>query len=387
MDLPVYLDNNATTPCDPRVTEEMLPYFTETFGNAASHNHPYGWLAGEAVDLARDRVAKLIGASPNEIVFTSGATEADNLALKGVFEAAGGKGHIITAQTEHSAVLDSCRAIEKKGGKVTYLPVDNSGLIDPNELESSIGSDTILIAVMYANNETGVIQPIDEISTIAKKHGILFFSDGVQAAGKISVDVKREGIHLMALSAHKIYGPKGTGALYVSQKAPGVTLVRQIDGGGHERHMRSGTLNVPGIVGFGKAAEIAGLDMESFTETTLRLRNKLEGELLKMDGTCLNGHVNKRLPHVTNISFGNIDGTNLLREINKKVACSSGSACSSASLDPSHVLKAMGVPDDLGRSSVRFSLGRFTTEDDIEMAIVHIQEVVTKLRAYKAYEP
>lgn len=380
MDLPIYLDNNATTPCDPRVTEEMLPFFTETFGNAASHNHPFGWLAEEAVDRAREQVAGLIGASPNEIVFTSGATEADNLAIKGVFAAAGGKGHIITVQTEHRAVLDSCRSMEKQGAQVTYLPVNSDGLIDTNELESSIRPDTLLIAIMYANNETGVIQPMDKISAIAKKHGILFFTDGVQATGKIPVDVKREGIHLMALSAHKLYGPKGIGALYVSQNNPGVSLVQQIDGGGHERHMRSGTLNVPGIVGFGKAAEIAGLEVNSFTETTIKLRNKLESELLKIDDTALNGHKELRLPHVTNIAFGYTEGTALLREINKKVACSSGSACSSASTDPSHVLKSMGLSNERGRSSVRFSLGRFTTEEEIDRAIEHVTEVLNKLR-------
>jgi len=381
MNLPVYLDNNATTPCDPRVTEEMLPFFSETFGNAASHHHPYGWLAEEAVDHAREQIAGLIGASPQEIIFTSGATEADNLAIKGVFESYADKGnHIITVHTEHRAVLDTCKAVEKRGAEVTYLTVDKDGLINLNELEKSLRSDTILIAVMYANNETGVIQPIKEIGDIAARHGVLFFTDGVQAAGKIPVDVKKDGIHLMSLSAHKMYGPKGIGALYVSYKNPGVSLARQIEGGGHEHGMRSGTLNVPGIVGFGKAAALSGSEIEEFGKKVQPLRNRLERDLLKLDDASLNGSAENRLPHVSNISFGDVDGTDLLRRVNKKVAVSSGSACSSASLDASHVLKAMGLPDDLGRSSIRFSLGRFTTEEQIDQAIDHVREVVHYLR-------
>ncbi len=381
MNLPIYLDNNATTPCDPRVMEGMLPFFTKTFGNASSHNHPYGWLAEEAVDNAREQVAISIGASPEEIIFTSGATEGDNLAIKGVFEAYSEKGnHIITVCTEHRAVLDTCKAVEKRGGEVTYLPVDKDGLIDLDELEKSIRPDTILIAVMYANNETGVIQPIREIGDMAAKYGILFFSDGVQAAGKIQVDVKKDGIHLMSLSAHKMYGPKGIGALYVSYKNPGVSIARQIEGGGHEHGMRSGTLNVPGIVGFGKAAELSGSEMVAFRKKIGPLRNRLEQKLLRIENTSLNGSRENRLPHVSNISFGDVDGTDLLRRVNKKVAVSSGSACSSASLDPSNVLKAMGLPDDLGRSSIRFSLGRYTTEEQIDQAIDHVREVVHYLR-------
>ena len=381
MNLPIYLDNNATTPCEPRVVNEMLPYFTDTFGNAASHHHPYGWLAEEAVNHAREQVAGLIGASPEEIIFTSGATEADNLAIKGVFESYSDKGnHIITAQTEHRAVLDTCKAIEKKGGEITRLPVDSEGLIDLDALEKAIAPKTILIAIMYANNETGVVQPVEEIAIMAAKHDVLFFSDAVQAAGKIPVNVRRDGIHLMSLSAHKMYGPKGIGALYVSYKNPGVSLTRQIEGGGHEHGMRSGTLNVPGIVGFGKAAELAALEMKQFGGKIRALRDRLERGLLEIEDTSLNGSPENRLPHVTNISFGGVDGTDLLRRVNKKVAVSSGSACSSASLDPSHVLKAMGVPNDRGRSSIRFSLGRFTTEEEIAQTIDHVTEVVHYLR-------
>ena len=381
MNLPIYLDNNATTPCDPRVVDEMLPYFTDTFGNAASHHHPYGWLAEEAVDHAREQVARLIGASPEEIIFTSGATEADNLAIKGVFESYSDEGnHIITVQTEHRAVLDTGKAIEKKGGKVTRLSVDKEGLIDLDKLEKAITPQTILIAIMYANNETGIIQPVKEIGRIAAKHDVLFFSDGVQAAGKIPVNVRQDGINLMSLSAHKMYGPKGIGALYVSYKNPGVSLARQIEGGGHEHGMRSGTLNVPGIVGLGKGAALAASEMEQFGKTVGALRDRLEQGLLEIEHTSLNGAPGNRLPHVTNISFGDIDGTDLLRRVNKKVAVSSGSACSSASLDPSHVLKAMGVPDDRGRSSIRFSLGRFTTEEQINQTIDHVREVVHYLR-------
>jgi len=384
MKLPVYLDNNATTPCDPRVVNEMLPYFSETYGNASSHNHLHGWLAEEAVDQSREQVARLINASPGEIIFTSGATEADNLAIKGAFEAYAKKGnHIITVQTEHSAVLDACRSIEKRGGDVTYLPVQSNGLIDLNDLESAIRTHTILIAVMYANNETGVIQPIEEIGKLAAKHGILFFSDGVQAAGKIPVDVQKDGIHLMSLSAHKMYGPKGIGALYVRHKNPGVTLSKQIDGGGHERGMRSGTLNVPGIVGFGKAAKLALSEWDEFEERVRTYRDKLEQHLLKLDDTNRNGSPNHRLPHVANISFGQVNGTNLLRQVNKKIAVSSGSACSSASLDPSHVLKAMGLPDKRALSTIRFSLGRFTSEKDIDLAIKHVEKVVNNLRKEK----
>lgn len=379
--LPVYLDNNATTPCDPRVVEAMIPYFTENFGNAASRNHPFGWAAEEAVDYAREQVAKLIGADPKEIIFTSGATEADNLAIKGVFEMYTSKGnHIITATTEHKAVLDTCKHIEKLGGEVTYLQVKPDGLIDLKELEAAIRPTTILIAIMYANNEIGVVQPVREISTLAKKNGILFFSDAVQAVGKIPVDVIKDGIDLMAFTSHKMYGPKGIGALYVRRKNPRVKVTAQMDGGGHERGMRSGTLNVPGIVGFGKAAELARLEMEQDTKRLSALRDKLETELLKIEEAYVNGNREHRLPHVTNISFKHVEGEGLLMGFNKNIALSSGSACTSASLEPSYVLKALGLGDDLAHSSLRFGLGRFTNEDQIDYTIEQVRNTVLKLR-------
>jgi cysteine desulfurase len=379
--LPVYLDNNATTPCDPRVVEAMIPYFTENFGNAASRNHPFGWHAEEAVDYAREQVAKLVGADPKEIIFTSGATEADNLAIKGVFEMYASKGnHIITATTEHKAVLDTCKHIEKLGGEVTYLEVQSDGLIDLKELEAAIKPGTILIAIMYGNNEIGVVQPIKEISAIAKRHGILVFSDAVQAVGKIKVDVIKDGIDLMAFTAHKMYGPKGVGALYVRRKNPRVKVTAQLDGGGHERGMRSGTLNVPGIVGFGKAAELARLEMEQDAQRLSALRDKLEIELLKIEESYVNGNREHRLPHVTNISFKHVEGEGLLMGFNKNIALSSGSACTSASLEPSYVLKALGLGDDLAHSSLRFGLGRFTTEEQIDYTIEQITNTVLKLR-------
>lgn len=379
--LPVYLDNNATTPCDPRVVDAMLPYFTENFGNAASRNHPFGWTAEEAVDYAREQVAKLVGADPKEIIFTSGATEADNLAIKGVFEMYASKGnHIITATTEHKAVLDTCKHIEKLGGEVTYLPVKADGLIDLNELEAAIRPTTILIAIMYANNEIGVIQPVRQISALAKKNGVLFFSDAVQAVGKIPVDVIKDGIDLMAFTAHKMYGPKGIGALYVRRKNPRVKVTAQLDGGGHERGMRSGTLNVPGIVGFGKAAELARLEMEQDATRLSALRDKLESELLKIEEAYVNGNIQHRLPHVTNISFKHVEGEGLLMGFNKNIALSSGSACTSASLEPSYVLKALGLGDDLAHSSLRFGLGRFTTEEQIDYTIEQVRNTVLKLR-------
>ncbi|HNH20804.1 MAG TPA: aminotransferase class V-fold PLP-dependent enzyme, partial [Ferruginibacter sp.] len=302
--LPIYLDNNATTPMDPRVLEAMTPYFLDHFGNAASRNHPFGWAAEEAVDYAREQVAKLIGADPKEIIFTSGATEGDNLAIKGVFEMYASKGnHIITAVTEHKAVLDTCKHIEKLGGEVTYLPVNAEGLIDLKELEAAIKPTTILIAIMYANNEIGVVQPVKEISAIARKNGVLLFTDGTQAVGKIPVDVNKDGIDLMAFSAHKMYGPKGVGALYVRRKNPRVKVTAQMDGGGHERGMRSGTLNVPGIVGLGKACELCMLEMEEDTKRISKLRDKLETELMKLEEAYVNGSREHRLPHVSNISF------------------------------------------------------------------------------------
>jgi cysteine desulfurase len=379
--LPIYLDHNATTPCDPRVLEAMLPYFREFYGNAASRSHAFGWQAEAAVDLAREQVAGLIGAEPKEIVFTSGATESDNLALKGVFELFSSKGnHIITVATEHNAVLDTCRHIEKSGGEITYLPVDAGGLVNLEELEGAIRPSTILLSIMYANNELGVIQQIREISRIAKKHGILFFTDGTQAVGKIPVEVNADGIDLMAFSAHKIYGPKGVGALYVRRRNPRVRLSAQMDGGGHERGMRSGTLNVPGIVGFGKACELCSLEMLSDNERIGPLRDRLEHGLLSLEGTQVNGNILHRLAQVTNISFKYAESEALMQGINKNIAVSSGSACTSASLEPSHVLKALGLSDDLAHSSIRFGLGRSTTEEEVDYTIQEVGKSVTRLR-------
>ncbi len=381
LQFPIYLDNNSTTPCDPRVVDAMVPFFTQNFGNAASRNHQFGWVAEEAVDYAREQVAQLIGADPKEIIFTSGATEGDNLGIKGVFEMYASKGnHIITATTEHKAVLDTCKHIEKAGGEVTYLEVKADGLIDLAELEAAIRPTTILIAIMYANNEVGVIQPVKEISAIAKKHGVLFFSDAVQAVGKIPVDVNTDGIDIMAFTAHKMYGPKGIGALYVRRKNPRVKVTAQMDGGGHERGMRSGTLNVTGIVGFGKACELARLEMDKDAAHTSRLRNKLETELLKLEEAYVNGSVEHRLPHVANISFKHVEGEGLMMGFNKNIAVSSGSACTSASLEPSYVLKALGLGDDLAHSSLRFGLSRFTTEDQIDYTIKAVGDTVLKLR-------
>nr|WP_276132998.1 IscS subfamily cysteine desulfurase [Flavipsychrobacter sp. JY13-12] len=379
--LPIYLDNNATTPCDPRVVETMLPYFTERFGNAASRSHSFGWVAEEAVDYAREQVAKLINADPKEIIFTSGATEADNLAIKGVFEMYASKGnHIITCTTEHKAVLDTCKHLEKMGAEVTYLPVQPDGLIDLAELEKAITSKTILIAIMYGNNEVGVIQPIKEISAIARKHGVLFFTDGTQAVGKVPVDVMADGIDLMAFSAHKMYGPKGVGALYVRRKNPRVKVTAQMDGGGHERGMRSGTMNVPGIVGFGKACELCMNEMEAEAKRLSVMRDRLEKGLMELEEAYVNGNTQHRLPHVANISFKYVEGEGLMMGFNKDIALSSGSACTSASLEPSYVLKALGLGDDLAHSSLRFGLGRFTTDDQIDYTINAIKNTVLKLR-------
>lgn len=379
--LPIYLDNNATTPLDPRVLEAMMPYFTEKFGNAASRNHPFGWDAEEAVDYAREQVAKLIGADPKEIIFTSGATEADNLALKGVFEMYASKGnHIITCTTEHKAVLDTCKHIEKHGGLVTYLNVKEDGLIDLAELEAAITDKTILIAIMYGNNEIGVVQPIREISQIARKHGVLFFTDGTQAVGKIPVDVNKDGIDLMAFSGHKMYGPKGVGALYVRRKNPRVKVTSQMDGGGHERGMRSGTLNVPGIVGLGKACELCMNEMEAEAKRLSQMRDRLENALMELEESYVNGNKEHRLPHVCNISFKYVEGEGLMMGFNKNIAVSSGSACTSASLEPSYVLKALGLGDDLAHSSLRFGLGRFTTDEQIDYTINAIKTTVLKLR-------
>jgi len=359
----------------------MIPYFTQNFGNAASRNHPFGWQAEEAVDYAREQVAKLVGADPKEIIFTSGATEGDNLAIKGVFEMYASKGnHIITCNIEHKAVLDTCKHIEKEGGEVTYLKVKPNGLIDLAELEAAIKPTTILIAIMYANNEIGTVNPVKEISAIARKHGVLFFSDAVQAVGKIPVDVNKDGIDLMAFTAHKMYGPKGVGALYVRRKNPRVKVTAQMDGGGHERGMRSGTLNVPGIVGFGKACELAMNEMKQDAELLSKLRDKLENALLSIEEAYLNGDKEHRLPHVSNISFKYVEGEGLLMGFNKNIALSSGSACTSASLEPSYVLKALGLGDDLAHSSLRFGLGRFTTEEQIDFTIEQVTNTVNKLR-------
>jgi len=380
--LPIYLDNNATTPMDPRVLEAMTPYFLNNFGNAASRNHSFGWEAEEAVDYGREQIAKLIGADSKEIIFTSGATEGDNLAIKGVYEMYASKGnHIITATTEHKAVLDTCKHIEKIGGEVTYLEVNAEGLIDLKELEAAIKPNTILIAIMYANNETGTIQPVKEISALARKHGVLFFTDATQAVGKVPVDVNKDGIDIMAFSAHKMYGPKGIGALYVRRKNPRVKVTAQMDGGGHERGMRSGTLNVPGIVGFGKACELARLEMDEEAKRLSKLRDKLETELLKLEEAYVNGSKEHRLPHVANISFKYVEGEGLMMGFNKNIALSSGSACTSASLEPSYVLKALGLGDDLAHSSLRFGLGRFTTEEQIDYTVKAVSETVLKLRS------
>lgn len=381
VNLPIYLDYNSTTPVDPRVLEAMLPYFSQKFGNAASRSHSFGWEGEEAVELAREQVARLIGAEVKEIVFTSGATEGDNLALKGVFEAYASKGnHIITVATEHKAVLDSCHHIERLGGEITWLSVDHSGRIDLAELELSIRPTTVLIAVMYANNEIGVLQPIAEISKIARRHGVLFFSDAVQAVGKIPVDVNTDGIDILTLSAHKIYGPKGIGAIFVRRRDPRVRLSAQMDGGGHERGMRSGTLNVPAIVGLGKACELCGLEMGSEALRVSALRDRLEYGLLQIPGATVNGSREWRLPHTTNISFGGVDGQALLAGLGKDVALSSGSACTSASMEPSYVLKALGLDDDLAHSSLRLGLGRWTTEEEVDYAIWRIGETVMRLR-------
>ena len=378
---PIYLDHNATTPCDPGVVEAMMPYFTRAFGNAASRNHSFGWEAEAAVDNAREQVAKLIGAEPKEIVFTSGATEADNLALKGVFEMYAAKGnHIITCNIEHKAVLDTCKHIEKQGGDITYLNVKENGLIDLAELEAAIRPNTILISIMYANNEIGTIMPMEEIAALAKKKGILVFSDATQAVGKIPIDVNKTGIDLMAFTAHKMYGPKGVGALYVRRKNPRVKLTAQMDGGGHERGMRSGTLNVPGIVGFGKACEICRMEMADEATRVGKLRDKLQIELLKIEEAYLNGDKEHRLPHVTNIAFKYVEEEGLMMGLNKNIALSSGSACTSASLEPSYVLKALGVADDLAHGSLRFGLGRNTTEEEIVYTIEQVTNTIKKLR-------
>lgn len=374
------MDNNATTPMDPRVLETMLPYFTENFGNAASRNHSFGWKAEEAVDYAREQVATLVHADAKEIIFTSGATESNNLALKGVFEMYAEKGnHFITVETEHKAILDTCKHLEKLGAEITYLKADTDGLITVAQVEEAMKPNTIMVSVMYANNEIGVIQPVREIAKVCKAKGVLFHTDATQAVGKIPVDVIADGIDLMSFSAHKMYGPKGVGALYVRRKNPRVKVTAQMDGGGHERGMRSGTLNVPGIVGFGKACEICRLDMEADTARISKMRDRLENSLLILEESYVNGNREHRLPHVTNMSFKYVEGEGLIMGV-KNIAVSSGSACTSASLEPSYVLKALGLDDELAHSSLRFGLSRFTTDEEIDYAIEHVKEAVTKLR-------
>jgi cysteine desulfurase len=380
MQLPVYLDNNATTPMDPRVLEAMMPYFTSKFGNAASRNHRFGWEAEEAVDYAREQISKLIGSTDKEIIFTSGATESNNLAIKGVYEMYAQKGnHFITVTTEHKAILDTCKHIEKMGATVTYITPGTDGLITVGQIEAAITDQTVLISVMYGNNEIGVLQPIQEIGKLARSKGILFHSDATQAVGKIPVNVDADYIDLMSFTAHKMYGPKGVGALYVRRKNPRVKVTAQMDGGGHERGMRSGTLNVTGIVGFGKACEICMNEMASEAIRLSALRDKLESSLMVMEETYINGNVNARLPHVANISFKYVEGEGLMMGI-KDLAVSSGSACTSASLEPSYVLKSLGLDDDLAHSSIRFGLGRFTTDEEIDFAIDHVKTAVNKLR-------
>jgi cysteine desulfurase len=379
--LPIYMDNHATTPLDPRVLEAMLPYFTEKFGNAASRNHSFGWSAEEAVEKARQQVASLINATAKEIIWTSGATESDNLMIKGVAEMYREKGnHIITEAIEHKAVLDTCKNLEKHGFEVSYLPVHKDGRVDPEEVRKAIRPTTILITVMYANNEIGAVNPIAEIGKIAKEHGIFFAVDGVQAVGKIPVDVQKDNIDLLAISAHKIYGPKGVGALYVRRRNPRVQLSAIIDGGGHERGMRSGTLNVPGIVGLGKACEICQQEMPQESKRLLGLRERLRlGLEAKLDEVYINGSMEYRLPNNLNMSFAYVEGESLLMGIND-VAVSSGSACTSATLEPSYVLKALGVGEDLAHTSIRFGLGRFTTAEEVDYVTDKMVQVVTKLR-------
>jgi cysteine desulfurase len=381
MKLPIYMDNHATTPVDPRVFQAMTPYFTSTFGNAASRNHSFGWEAEEAVEKARKQIASIIGATAKEIVFTSGATESNNLAIKGVAEMYAEKGsHIITAATEHKAVLDTCKRLEKDGLRVTYLPVQQNGLVDLEQLRNAITDKTILITIMYANNEIGVLQPVAQIGKMARERGVLFHTDATQAVGKVPVDVNKDNLDILSISAHKMYGPKGVGALYVRRRNPRVQLTAQIDGGGHERGMRSGTLNVPGIVGLGAACEFAQKEMLEESKRMAYLRDKLKDRLLAgLDEVYINGTMEYRLPNNLNISFAYVEGESLLMGIND-VAVSSGSACTSATLEPSYVLKALGAGDDLAHSSIRFGLGRFNTEEEVDYVAAKVVDVVKKLR-------
>jgi cysteine desulfurase len=378
---PIYMDNHATTPVDPRVLDAMLPYFKERFGNAASRNHAFGWQAEEAVEAARKQVAELVGATAKEIVFTSGATESDNLAVKGAARMYREKGnHLITVVTEHKAVIDTCKHLEKEGFEVTYLPVQRDGLVDPDRLRAAITDKTILISVMAANNEVGVLQPIAEIGRIARERGVLFHTDAVQAAGKVPFDVNAANVDMASLSAHKMYGPKGVGALYVRRRNPRVLLTPIIDGGGHERGMRSGTLNVPGIVGFGKAAAISREELAAEGARLTALRNRLnEGLGRELDEIFVNGSLEHRLPGNLNVSFAYVEGESLLMGIND-IAVSSGSACTSATLEPSYVLKALGTGDELAHSSIRFGLGRFNTEEEVDYVVAKVSSVVKRLR-------
>jgi cysteine desulfurase len=380
--LPIYMDNHATTPVDPRVLEAMLPYFTDKFGNAASRNHSFGWAAEEAVESAREQVAKLIGATAKEIVFTSGATESDNLAIKGVAESYRDKGnHIITAVTEHKAVLDSCKHLEKHGFRVTYLPVQRDGLIDLEDLKRAMDDKTILVSIMAANNEIGVLQPIAEIGKLCRERGVIFHTDAAQAVGKMPIDVNKQNIDLMSIAAHKMYGPKGVGALYVRGKDPQARLSAIIHGGGHEHGMRSGTLNVPGIVGLGKACAIASEEMPKEACHLAGFRNRLRDKIItRLDGVYINGSMEHRLPGNLNLSFAHVDGEALMVGLADVVAVSSGAACTSAKLEPSYVLKALGCEDELATSSIRFGLGRFNTEAEIDYVADRIVETVQRLR-------
>lgn len=381
MKLPIYFDFQATTPLDPRVLETMIPYFTEDFGNAASRSHPFGWKAEEAVEKARGQIASLIGASPKEIVFTSGSTESINLAIKGVAEMYAEKGrHIVTSQVEHKAVLDTCKHLEKLGFEVTYLKPTKKGRVSLEMVESALRPDTILVALLWANNEVGTLNPVREIGELCHRKGVLFFTDATQAVGKIPVDVEKDHIDLMCLSGHKLYGPKGVGCLYVRRKNPRVRLVAQIDGGGHERGMRSGTLNVPGVVGLGRACELCQSDMAKDAEHTRSLRDDFEKRIFAaLDHVHVNGDPEHRLPNNSNLSFSYVEGESLIMGI-KDIAVSSGSACTSASLEPSHVLRAMGVGDELAHSSIRFGFGRFTTKEQVDYAVEHVVQAVKRLR-------
>ncbi len=381
MKLPIYMDYQATTPVDPRVLDAMLPFFTEAYGNAASRNHAFGWKAEEAVDTAREQCAQAIGASAKEIVFTSGSTEAINLAMKGVAQMYGHKGkHIITSQAEHKAVLDTAKHLEKQGYEVTYLDPDSTGRTTAEDVAKVMREDTILVSIMWANNEVGTVNDFRNIGALCKEKGVLFFTDATQAVGKIPVDVIADNVDLLCWSGHKVYGPKGVGAMYVRRRNPRVRLVAQMDGGGHERGMRSGTLNVPGIVGLGKATELCMLEMDQETERALALGASLESQITaKLDHVHFNGNRDHRLPGCVNLSFPYVEGESLLMGI-KDIAVSSGSACTSASLEPSHVLRAMAIGDELAHSSIRFGIGRFTTQEDIDYASAQLTEVVAKLR-------